>query len=66
LGEASESWEADIYDGVTFKRTITGTSLPLTYSAAQIATDACASLVVKLYQMNPTLSLRGYPLTING
>ena len=66
LGEASESWEADIYDGVTFKRTLTGTSLPITYTAAQIAADACSSLIVYLYQMNPTLSLRGFPLTING
>lgn len=64
LGEASEAWQADIFDGATFKRTLTGTSLPLTYLAADIATDAVSSLVVKLYQMNPTLNLRGFPLTI--
>ncbi len=66
LGEASEAWEADIYDGATFKRTITGTSLPLTYLAADIATDAASSLIVYLYQMNPTLNLRGFPLAIPG
>ena len=68
LGEASESWSADIYDGVTFKRTITGTSLPLVYSAAAQTTDFGAPVTtgfeVNLYQVDPTLSLRGYPLAL--
>lgn len=64
LGEVSEAWEADIFDGATFKRTIAGTSLPLTYTAAQQSADAVSDLVVKLYQMNPALGLRGFPLTI--
>lgn len=66
LGEASQSWEADIYDGATFRRTITGTSLPLTYTAAMIAADggSWTTKIVRLYQLNPTLTLRGYPLEI--
>lgn len=62
LGEVSEAYEADIYDGPTFKRTLTGTSLPLTYTAAQQTTDFGAPVTtgfeVYLYQMNPTLDLR--------
>lgn len=68
LGEASESWAADIYDGVTFKRTITGVALPLTYTAGQQTTDFGAPVItgfeVNLYQVDPTLSLRGYPLAL--
>jgi hypothetical protein len=69
LGEASESWEADIMNGSTVVRTLAGTSLPLTYTAANIATDwggPWGTPVVNLYQKNPTLNLRGMPLNITG
>jgi hypothetical protein len=67
LGETSESWEADVMDGITVVRTLTGTSLPLTYLEADQITDfgsAQSSLDVILYQMSPALSLRGFPLAL--
>jgi len=67
LGETSESWSCDILDGAAVVRTITGTSLPLTYTSAQQTTDFGApqsSLSVNLYQVAPDLALRGYPLAI--
>jgi len=67
LGETSESWQADIMDGADVVRTISGTSLPLTYTAAQQVTDfgvEQTALEVNLYQISPALSLRGYPLNI--
>lgn len=67
LGEVSESWAADIMDGATVVRTITGTSLPLAYTSAQQTTDWGApqtSIEVNLYQVSPALSLRGFPLNI--
>lgn len=67
LGEVSEAWAADIMNGATVVRTITGTSLPLVYSSADQTTDWGApqtSLDVNLYQVSPALSLRGYPLAI--
>lgn len=68
LGEASEEWEADVMDGATVKRTIAGTALPLTYTAAQQTADfgapVTSGFTINLHQMSPTLSLRGYPLEI--
>ena len=67
LGETSESWSCDIMDGADVVRTITGGSLPLSYSSAQQTTDFGApqtSLTVNLYQVSPALSLRGYGLAI--
>lgn len=67
LGEASESWEADVMAGATVKRTLTGTALPLSYTAAMQLADwgaAQTGLAVRLYQKNPTLSLRGFVLEI--
>ncbi|AMK18692.1 phage tail protein [Sphingobium sp. MI1205] len=67
LGETAESWSCDIMDGAIVVHTITGVSLPLTYSSAQQTTDFGApqtSLSVNLYQVSPVLSLRGFPLTI--
>ncbi|WP_257556399.1 phage tail protein [Sphingobium sp. CFD-2] len=68
LGETAESWSCDvIYDGAVI-RTITGSSLPLTYTADQQVEDlgfALTSLSVNLYQVSPALSLRGYPLAIS-
>ena len=66
LGESSESWALDIYDGASVVRTITGTSLPLTYAGADQTTDFGAPLgsppTADLYQVDPTLNLRGYAL----
>lgn len=66
LGETGEAWSLDILDGATVVRTLTGTSLPITYSAADQTTDFGAPLGAapngRLYQVNPALSLRGYPL----
>jgi hypothetical protein len=63
LGEVSEAWQADIMDGVTVKRTLSGTSLPLTYTSAQQVADWGSnqtSLDVNLYQVSPSLTLRGF------
>ncbi len=67
LGEASEAWEADILDGTTVKRTITGTSLPLAYTSAMQVADWGSNqtvLSVSLYQKSPSLGLRGFPLAL--
>lgn len=68
LGQVSESWALDIMDGATVVRTITGTSLPLTYAEADQITDfgsAQSSVAANLYQVDPTLNLRGYPLAFS-
>lgn len=75
LGETAESWSLDILDTgvspVAVKRTLTGSSLPLRYTAAQQTTDwgaplnASSPIVIpeaNLYQVSPPLTLRGYPL----
>lgn len=67
LGEVSEAWQADVMDGAAVKRTLSGTTLPLTYTSAQQVTDWGANqtaLNINLYQMSPALSLRGFPLNI--
>lgn len=67
LGETAESWSCDIMDGADVVRTITGSSLPLTYASAAQTADFGApqtSLTVNLYQVSPALSLRGYGLEI--
>ena len=71
LGEASEAWELDVLDGATVVRTLSGTVLPLTYTAAMQTTDfgapvAVGNFAARLYQINPTLSLRGTALAITG
>lgn len=70
LGEASESWALDIMDGASVVRTITGAALPLVYTAAMQATDgftpAAGAFEANLYQVNPTLNLRGAGLNITG
>ena len=59
LGEASESYEVDIMQGSTVKRTITGLTSPsAVYTAAQQTTDFGAvqtSLSVRVYQMSATV-----------
>ncbi len=67
LGETSQLWEVDIMDGADVVRTLTGSSLPLTYTSAQQVTDWGSnqtSLEVNIYQISPALSLRGYELNI--
>jgi hypothetical protein len=67
LGEVSEAWEADVLDGGDVVRTLSGTSLPLVYTAAQQVTDfgvEQTALDINLYQISPTLALRGFPLNI--
>ncbi|MBS7669325.1 phage tail protein [Croceicoccus gelatinilyticus] len=69
LGEASEAWELDVMDGESVVRTIAAATLPITYAEADQVTDfgsAQGTVTARLYQMNPTLNLRGYPLTITG
>lgn len=68
LGETAEAWEADVMDGGDVVRTIAGASLPLTWTEAQQIADfggAQSTLTVRLYQMSPSLGLRGYPLEIS-
>lgn len=69
LGEASEAYEVEIYDGAgyaTLKRTISGLTTPAaTYSSANQVTDFGsnqATLYVKVYQLSANVG-RGYPLT---
>lgn len=69
LGEASESYEVDIFSSNTYatlKRTLTGLTTPAaTYTSAQQVTDFGsnqATLYVKVYQLSGDVG-RGYPLT---
>ncbi len=68
LGESSEAWEVDIYDGADVVRTIAGTSLPLTYSSGDQTIDFGSPLSsppdATLYQIDPTLTLRGFGTAI--
>lgn len=60
LSEASESYEIDIYVGVTFKRTLTSSSPSKVYTAAQMTTDGTGSgFTAKLYQISATVG-RGF------
>jgi hypothetical protein len=62
IGEDSESYEVDIMDGSTVKRTITATSETASYTAAQQTTDfgsTQSSVDVKIYQISATVG-RGY------
>jgi concanavalin A-like lectin/glucanase superfamily protein/putative tail protein len=55
LGEETESYEIDVMDGVTVKRTITASSPTASYTAAEQTTDfgsPQASVTVKIYQMS--------------
>ena len=68
LGETTEAYEIDIYDGATYatvKRTLTATSATVAYTSTQQVTDFGsdqATLYVKVYQLSATVG-RGYPLT---
>ena len=61
-GEASLSFEIDIMDGPTVKRTLTATTNAKTYLAADITTDfgsMPASLKFRVYQISALVG-RGY------
>lgn len=68
LGEASESYEVEIYgaaDYTTVKRTLTASTPSVAYTSANQVTDFGANqatLYVKVYQVSATVG-RGYPLT---
>ena len=65
LGEASESYEADISLPASGKRTLTAAAAPILYSAAEELDDFGApqsELTLSLYQMSATAG-RGFPLT---
>lgn len=64
LGEASESYEVDIMDGPTVKRTITATTPSVLYTSAMQVTDfgsPQASVTVNIYQLSAVVG-RGYKL----
>lgn len=64
LGETSEAYEVDIYDGDTIVRTIEVTSSSASYTEAQQIADFGSVqnyLTVAVYQMSPSLDLRGFP-----
>jgi hypothetical protein len=68
LGEASESYEIEIYSNGTYttlKRTLTASSATAAYTSAQQVTDFGsnqATLYLKVYQLSATVG-RGYALT---
>lgn len=65
LGEASESYEIDILQGVTIKRTLTSATPAVTYTSAQQVTDFGSnqtSITFKVYQLSATVG-RGFPAT---
>lgn len=68
VGEASEAYEVEIYDGsgyATVKRTLTSSTSAVAYTSAQQVTDFGANqatLYVRVYQISETVG-RGYPLT---
>ena len=64
LGEASESYEVDIMQGATVKRTITATTPSVLYTSAMQVTDfgsPQASVTVNIYQLSAVVG-RGYKL----
>lgn len=68
LGEASEAYEVEIYDGsgyATVKRTLSASTPAVAYTSSQQVTDFGAdqgTLYVRVYQISATVG-RGYPLT---
>lgn len=62
VGEATETYEIDIMSGATVKRTLTGSSFPITYSAADQTADfgsPLASVTLNIYQKSAVVG-RGY------
>ena len=69
LGEASESYSIDIYDGATFKRTLTSSTPSVVYSSANQTTDFGAPVSpgdadAHIYQLSAIVG-RGFPLIFN-
>jgi hypothetical protein len=64
LGEVTESYEVDIYDGTgtTVLRTLTSITTDVTYTSANITTDfgtPPATLIISVYQMSGAVG-RGF------
>ena len=62
LGEATESYEIDIFDGATVVRTITASAQTLSYTAAEQTTDGLTPgdpVICDIYQLSETKG-RGY------
>lgn len=63
LGESTESYEIDLFDGATFLRTLVSTTPEVTYPAATSALDGLApgdTVTVEVYQMSDVRG-RGRP-----
>ncbi len=63
LGEQTEAYEIDLYDGVTFLRTLVATGPEVTYETADQVTDGIASgdtVTVRVYQLSDVRG-RGRP-----
>ena len=64
LGEATESYEVDIMQGATVKRTLATSTPSVLYTSAMQVTDFGSnqsSVTVKIYQLSSVVG-RGYPL----
>jgi hypothetical protein len=69
LNEDMEAYEVDIYDapGTSVLRTLSGTSLPILYSAADITADfggMPADITLAIYQMSAQVG-RGFTHKVN-
>ncbi len=69
LGEATESYSIDIYDGATLKRTLTSSTPSVVYSSANQTTDFGAPVSTgdadaHIYQLSAIVG-RGFPLIFN-
>lgn len=60
LGEATEAYTIDVYDGVTLLRTINATTTEATYTAAQQATDGVTSSGIR-FEVRQVGQVEGYP-----
>lgn len=66
VGETTESYEIDVMQGATVKRTISVTSSAWSYSAADQTSDfgsPQSSITFRLYQLSSVVG-RGYPLEV--
>jgi hypothetical protein len=62
LGETSESYQIDVYNGVSVVRTLSSTTSQVVYSVAEQTQDfgsIQSSIVIKIYQMSSVVG-RGY------
>lgn len=63
LGEATESYEVDIFSGAAVVRTITATTPTITYTAAEQTSDGLTpgnAVVMRIYQISDVAG-RGFP-----